>query len=197
MSSVVHKKVGCFPLFIILKTKFNNKQSRKRGEKMAEDYSVIEMKAEEIIAPVVEGKGFELADLEFLQEGGFYYLRVYIDKESGISIDDCEDISRQIEEDVDRIIDKKFFLEVSSPGLERRLKKEKDFLKFVGKKIEVRLKNKVNDSKNFEGVIKKYESDTLFLDIKTEILEIPFKKIERAKLVFDFAELAGRDDYEE
>lgn len=164
---------------------------------MAEDYSVIEGRAEAIVAAVVEQRGFELADLEFLQEGGFFYLRIYIDKADGISIDDCENISRIVEEDVDKIIDKKFFLEVSSPGLERRLKKEKDFLKFLGKRIEVRLKNKVNDTKNFLGLINKYENDTLYLDIKTEILEIPYKKIERAKLVIDFAELAGREDNEE
>ncbi len=164
---------------------------------MAEDYSVIENAAEAVVSAVAEREGFELADIEFLQEGGFFYLRIYIDKEDGISIDDCEKISRLVEEDVDKIIDKKFFLEVSSPGLERRLKKEKDFIKFIGKKIEIRLKNKVNDSKNFQGTIKNYENEVLYLDIATEVLEIPYKKIERAKLTFDFAELAGREDYEE
>lgn len=164
---------------------------------MAEDYSIIEEKVEEVITPVVETNGFELADVEFLQEGGFFYLRIYIDKDIGISIEDCELISRTIEEDMDKLIDKKFFLEVSSPGLERRLKKEKDFLKFIGKKLEVRLKNKVNDTKNFTGTIDKYENDNLYLKVDKEIMEIPHKKIERAKLVFDFGELAGREDNEE
>ena len=121
-------------------------------------------KIEKIVLPVLKDLGLELVDVEYLQEGGYFYVRVYIeflDKE--VSLDDCAKVSTLVEDDIDKIIDEKFFLEISSPGVERPLKKEKDYIRFTGNKIKVSLKHKLNDNKNFEGILEKFENETVTL----------------------------------
>ena len=144
-------------------------------------------KIEKIVLPVLKDLGLELVDVEYLQEGGYFYVRVYIeflDKE--VSLDDCAKVSTLVEDDIDKIIDEKFFLEISSPGVERPLKKEKDYIRFTGNKIKVSLKHKLNDNKNFEGILEKFETETVMLDTGKEKLEIPFKEIRKANLVYEF-----------
>lgn len=144
-------------------------------------------KIEKIVLPVLKDLGLELVDVEYLQEGGYFYVRVYIeflDKE--VSLDDCAKVSTLVEDDIDKIIDEKFFLEISSPGVERPLKKEKDYIRFTGNKIKVSLKHKLNDNKNFEGILEKFENETVMLDTGKEKLEIPFKEIRKANLVYEF-----------
>lgn len=144
-------------------------------------------KIEKIVLPVLKDLGLELVDVEYLQEGGYFYVRVYIeflDKE--VSLDDCAKVSTLVEDDIDKIIDEKFFLEISSPGVERPLKKEKDYIRFTGNKIKVSLKHKLNDNKNFEGILEKFENETVALDTGKEKLEIPFKEIRKANLVYEF-----------
>lgn len=144
-------------------------------------------KIEKIVLPVLKDLGLELVDVEYLQEGGYFYVRVYIeflDKE--VSLDDCAKVSTLVEDDIDKIIDEKFFLEISSPGVERPLKKEKDYIRFTGNKIKVSLKHKLNDNKNFEGILEKFENETVTLDTEKEKLEIPFKEIRKANLVYEF-----------
>ncbi|MDP0488450.1 MAG: ribosome maturation factor RimP [Fusobacterium sp. JB019] len=150
-----------------------------------EKLKVIE-KIEKIVNPVLKEMKLELVDIEYLQDGGYWYVRVYIeylDKE--VSLDDCAKVSLAIDEDIDKIIDKKFFLEISSPGIERPLKKPRDFIRFQGSKIRVSLKHKLNDKKNFEGILTKFENDTVFLQTEEE-LQIPFKEIRKSNLVYDF-----------
>lgn len=150
-----------------------------------EKLKVIE-KIEKIVDPVLKEMKLELVDVEYLQDGGYWYVRVYIeylDKE--VSLDDCAKVSLAIDEDIDKIIDKKFFLEISSPGIERPLKKPRDFIRFQGSKIRVSLKHKLNDKKNFEGILTKFENDTVFLQTEEE-LQIPFKEIRKSNLVYDF-----------
>ena len=144
-------------------------------------------KIEKIVLPVLKELGLELVDVEYLQEGGYFYVRIYIeflDKE--VSLDDCAKVSTMVEDDIDKIIDEKFFLEISSPGVERPLKKEKDYIRFTGNKIKVSLKHKLNDNKNFEGILEKFENETITLDMGKEKLEIPFKEIRKANLVYEF-----------
>ena len=144
-------------------------------------------KIEKIVLPVLKEQGLELVDIEYLQEGGYFYVRIYIeflDKE--VSLDDCAKVSVVVEDDIDKIIDEKFFLEISSPGVERPLKKEKDYVRFVGNKVKVSLKHKINENKNFEGILEKFENETIFLKTNKEMLEIPFKEIRKANLVYDF-----------
>ena len=100
-----------------------------------------EAKTTELIQPVVEANGVELFDVDYVKEGSDWYLRVYIDKEGGVTIDDCQNVSRAFNEILDRenYIDDQYIFEVSSPGLTRPLKKEKDYEKSIGRMIEIKL----------------------------------------------------------
>ncbi|WP_300358786.1 ribosome maturation factor RimP [Fusobacterium sp.] len=148
------------------------------------------VKIENIVLPVLKEMELELVDVEYLQEGGYWYVRIYIEKLDGdVSLDDCAEVSMKVEDDIDRLIDKKFFLEISSPGVERPLKKEKDFVRFIGSKVKVSLKHKIDEKKNFEGILSKFENDTLFLSVDDTELEIPFKEVRKANLVYDFKDI--------
>ena len=102
---------------------------------------IYEQKTEEILQPLMEANGFELVDVEYVKEGGTWYLRAYIDKPGGIAIDDCELISRALSDELDAqdFIEDSYILEVSSPGLGRPLKKDRDFERSIGQEVEVRL----------------------------------------------------------
>ncbi|MGL4803619.1 MAG: ribosome maturation factor RimP [Cetobacterium sp.] len=148
------------------------------------------LKIEKVVIPAIEKREIDLVDLEYIQEGGYLYVRIFIEKPEGdITLEDCGSLSNEIDEAIDALIPHKFFLEVSSPGVERPLKKESDFVRFNGEKIKVSLKHKLNDNKNFEGIIEDFKDETLFLNIKGEILEIPFKEIKKANIVFDFSDI--------
>ena len=118
----------------------------------------IEEKTTQLIEGIVTGRGFELVDVEFLKEGSDYYLRVYIDKPGGITINDCEDVSREFNDilDEENYIDYQYIFEVSSPGLTRPLKKDKDFERSLGKRIELKLFEKYEGSDFFEGTLESY-----------------------------------------
>ena len=115
----------------------------------------IEKRTEELILPIVEEQGFELVDVEYVKEGGTMYLRAYIDKPGGIAVNDCETVSRALSDLLDKedYIADSYILEVSSPGLGRPLKKEKDFRRSVGKAVEIRLYRAVDRKKEFEGIL--------------------------------------------
>ena len=148
------------------------------------------VKIEKIVLPVLKEMELELVDIEYLQEGGYWYVRIYIEKLDGdVSLDDCAKVSMAVEDDIDKLIDKKFFLEISSPGVERPLKREKDYIRFTSSKIKVSLKHKINEKKNFEGILSKFENDTVFLMTDDEELEIPFKEVRKANLVYDFKDI--------
>ena len=130
----------------------------------------------------------ELADLEYVRDGGYNYLRVYVEKLDGnTTLDDCIDFSREIDGIADELIEEKFFLEVSTPGVERRLKKPKDFLRFLGERINVQAKSNIEGTKKFIGKMEKFEDDTIFLlDDKLEkIVEIPLSKLKKANLIYE------------
>jgi len=107
----------------------------------------------ELATPIVEGLNYELVDVEFIKEGTNWYLRVYIDKPTGISIDDCQAVSEKMSEILDEKdpIEQFYYLEVSSPGLERPLKAERDFIKYKGELVEVKLFKPMDGKKIFEG----------------------------------------------
>ena len=148
-----------------------------------------EQKSEELIMPLIEEHGFELVDVEYVKEVGNYYLRVYIDKPGGITVDDCEVISRSFNDILDRedYIDDSYIFEVSSPGLGRPLKKDRDFERSIGKEVDVKLYKAVNHVKDFTGELISYNGDEVV--IKTDDEEtITFSKKEIAliRLSFDF-----------
>lgn len=122
-----------------------------------------EAKTEQLIQPLIDANNFELVDVEYVKEGSDWYLRVYIDKEGGITVDDCELISRAFNEILDRedYIDDQYIFEVSSPGLMRPLKKEKDYARSIGKLIDIKLYKPIEKCKEFTGVLKSYDGSTV------------------------------------
>ncbi len=159
---------------------------------MKKEREEVEKEISDIVAPVVEEMNLELVDVEYMQDGGYWYVRIYIDSiesEKGVDLDDCTTVSRACEEKIDALIEEKFFLEVSSPGLERPLKKEKDFVRFIGERVSVKLKHKLNETKNVEGILEKFENDIVYIECSGEIVEIPFKEIKKANLVFEFEDI--------
>lgn len=125
-----------------------------------------ESKTEELIRPLVDEKGFELVDVEFVKEGSEWYLRVYIDKDGGISVNDCEEISRAFNEILDRedYISEQYIFEVSSPGLTRPLKKEKDYKRSIGRLVDVKLYKPVDKAKEYTGVLSAFDENTVTLE---------------------------------
>ena len=125
--------------------------------------STYEAKTEQLILPILERMQFELVDVEYVKEGSMYYLRAYIDKEGGITINDCEAVAREMNELLDRedFIPDSYTFEVSSPGLGRPLKKEKDYKRSVGKLIDIKLYKPVDKCKEFTGVLDSYDKDTV------------------------------------
>ena len=117
-----------------------------------------EEKTERLILPILEENGFELVDVEYVKEGGNYFLRCYIDKEGGITINDCELVSRAMDELLDRedFIKGSYTFEVSSPGLTRPLKKDRDFERSLGKAVEVRTYQAIDKQKEFYGILSDY-----------------------------------------
>ena len=110
-----------------------------------------EARTEELITPILERMYFELVDVEYVKEGGTWYLRAYIDKEGGITVNDCEAVAREMNEILDRedFVEDSYVFEVSSPGLGRPLKKEKDYVRSMGKEIEIRTYRQSTGKRNF------------------------------------------------
>ena len=127
----------------------------------------IENKTEELVLPYCDEYGFELVDTDFVKEGSDHYLRIYIDKPGGITIDDCENLSRAFNEVLDReeYIEIPYIFEVSSPGLTRQLKKEKDYIRSVGKSVDVRLYKKHEELKDFTAVLRSYTDGVFTFEI--------------------------------
>ena len=149
---------------------------------------LVEEKTEELVMPIIQENQFELVDVEYVKEGANWYLRVYVDKENGINIDDCVLVSRNLEEKLDEadFIEEAYILEVSSPGLTRPLKKEKDFLRNIGKRVEVKLYKEKNGVKEFEAVLDAYEKEQIqFLLDDEERIMCTLKEIAMIRLAFE------------
>ena len=148
-----------------------------------------EAKGEAFLLPLMEEHGFELVDVEYVKEAGTWYLRAYIDKEGGIAVDDCEVISRRLGDWLDEkdFIDESYILEVSSPGLGRPLKKEKDFARSIGKDVDVRLYRQREGQKEFTGRLNSYDDGTVTLDME-DGSQMVFERgdIALIRLFFDF-----------
>ena len=150
---------------------------------------IYEQKTEYILNPMIEKNGFELVDVEYVKEGGNWYLRAYIDKPGGITVDDCEVISRELSDKLDEedFVEEAYILEVSSPGLGRPLKKERDFARSLGEEIEVRTYRAVNRQKEFRGILTAYDKDSITIELETEE-KMTFARADIAlvRLAFDF-----------
>lgn len=141
-----------------------------------------------MFAPVVDSMGYELVGVEFSSSEHHGHMRVYIDKEGGISLDDCTDVSHQLSAllDVEDPVQVPFDLEVSSPGLNRPLFKITDFAKFVGEKVKIKLAIPQNNRRNFKGIITAVDGDVIELDIDNEQFKLPFSSVAKANLVYQF-----------
>lgn len=146
--------------------------------------STIEEQTEDVVSPILESLGIELVDVEFKREHAGWVLRLYIDKEGGILLDDCSSVSREaaVVLDIEDYIDRPYHLEVSSPGLTRSLKKLKDFEKSVGQPIKIKLYEAVDGNKSFICLLKAINGETLILEIDDKEREVKFSDIAKANL---------------
>lgn len=147
-----------------------------------------ESKTEALLTPIASANDVEIYDVEYVKEGADWYLRAYIDKPEGVNIQDCENVSRALSDVLDKedFIEDAYILEVSSPGLGRTLKKDKHFEKSLGERVEVRTYKPIEKCKEFSGVLKAYDADSITME--TESGEMVFAKSDVAlvRLAFDF-----------
>lgn len=151
-----------------------------------EDY---ELKTEQLLEPIISEHQFELVDVEYVKEGSNWYLRAYIDKTGGITVDDCELVSRALSDLLDKhdFIPDAYILEVSSPGLGRQLKKEKDFKRSLGEEVDVKLYKAIEKQKQFTGILQAYDEEKITLVFEEgETMDIPRQNISLIRLAFDF-----------
>ncbi len=150
---------------------------------------IYEQKTEELLIPIVGENGFELVDVEYVKEGGTWYLRAYIDKPGGITVDDCEKVSRRLSDLLDEkdYIDEAYILEVSSPGLGRPLKKDKDLERSIGEEVEIRTFRPIRHQKEFTGILKAYDKEKIIIEMEEqEQMEFERSQIALIRLAFDF-----------
>jgi len=141
-----------------------------------------------LVGPILDEMGFELVDVEYLAERGRWVLRLYIDKEGGVTIDDCARVSREIGDliDIKNVVEHPYVLEVSSPGVNRPLKRDRDFIRAIGKKIKVRMAAPVQGRRNFTGHLKNFQEGTLYLDMEGRVTALPRTEVDKANLVYEF-----------
>lgn len=142
----------------------------------------------QLAEPIVKDCALELVDVEFKKEGGSWFLRIFIDKESGIELEDCEKVSRALDIKLDEIdpIPQAYHLEVSSPGLDRPLKKDEDYLRFTGRLVDISTYNSINGSKKFVGELLGLDNGIVkVVDQKEKTIEIPREQIAKAKLTVE------------
>jgi ribosome maturation factor RimP len=158
-------------------------------EVMMTNKEVYEQKTEKLLEPIMQSHNFELVDVEYVKEGGNWFLRAYIDKDGGISVDDCEIVSRTLSDllDKDDFIPDAYILEVSSPGLGRQLKKEKDYARSINKEVEIRLYKAIEKQKEYVGILLSYDTETIKIELDDEsTMDIPRSNIALIRLAFDF-----------
>ncbi len=148
----------------------------------------LEKKIEELVEPEIEKLGLELYDVEYVKEGKEYYLRIYIDSENGVSIDDCEKVTNVLNDILDKAdyIKEQYYLEVSSAGVEKVLKYDKHFEKNLGKKIEVNLYTKFENKKQYVGTLERYNENEIVILTDDEEISFDKKNVANVKLVYDW-----------
>ena len=149
---------------------------------------VYEEKTTNLLIPIASECGVEIYDVEYVEEAGEWYLRAYIDKDGGVTIDDCEAVSRALSDalDADDFIDDAYYLEVSSPGLGRALKKDSHLEKSIGSEVELKTFKAIDKQKEFTGLLKAFDKDTVTLEIDGEDKSFIRKEVANIKLTLDF-----------
>lgn len=144
-------------------------------------------KIKKVIQPIIEGLGYQLVDQRFVTEHGKLTLRVLVDKEAGLTIDDCAKISREIETplEVESLISERYQLEVSSPGLDRPLITIEDFRRFSGRLVSIRTEVPIEGRGNYKGVLKGIENQRVTVLVDQQLFQIPFTQVKKANLVLE------------
>lgn len=147
-----------------------------------------EARTEALLAPIAERFGVEIYDIEYLKEGSDWYLRAYIDKPGGVNINDCENVSRALSDEMDKedFIEDAYILEVSSPGLGRTLKKDKHLEKSLGEEVELKTYKPIDKQKEFRGILKSFDADTVNITIDNEEKIFAREDIAIIRLALDF-----------
>jgi len=147
-----------------------------------------ESKTEEFITPILNDMQFELVDVEYVKEGSTYYLRAYIDKPGGITVNDCEAVARLMNDILDEkdYVEGSYVFEVSSPGLGRPLKKDKDFTRSMGEDVEIHTYRPINHEKNFEGMLKAFDEKTVTIENESGDMVFNREDIALIRLALDF-----------
>ena len=147
-----------------------------------------ERRTEELLKPIAEASGVEIYDVEYVKEGSDFYLRAYIDKAGGVDINDCEKVSRALSDALDEedFIADSYIMEVSSPGLGRTLKKDKHLEKSLGEKVEIKTYKPIDKCKEFEGILKSYDENSIIIEIETKEMVFARADIALIKLALDF-----------
>ena len=150
--------------------------------------SKIEEKIEQLLADIIYNLGYDLYDTEYVKEGKDYFLRIYIDKDGGIDLNDCEKVNNAISDILDTAdyINESYFLEVSSPGIERIIRKDKHFKDNIGNKIQLKLYKPIYGKKEIEGLLKDFNEEFIEIEIDGNLEKIDKKLISVIKTVFDW-----------
>ena len=149
----------------------------------------IEERVEALVVKSIENLGYQLYDVQYAKEGKDYFLRIFIENPNGqISLEDCEKVNNEIEELLDTAdyIKEQYFLEVSSTGVEKIIRKEKHLNENIDEYITVNLFKQVNNSKEFVVILKKFDNETIYLDVNDEVVELERKNISLIKKYFDW-----------
>lgn len=142
-----------------------------------------------LVEPLLHEVGLEMVDVEFHFERGRWILRVFIDKEGGVTLDDCADVSRELGDliEAENIIDYPHVLEISSPGLNRPLRKESDFMHSIGKMVRLKMSRPINRRRNFTGRLATVREGMISLVVdENNLVELPLKEIDKARLKYEF-----------
>ena len=147
-----------------------------------------ETRTEQLLVPIAEKYGVEIYDVEYVKEGSDWYLRAYIDKPEGVNINDCENVSRALSDvlDAEDYIEDAYILEVSSPGLGRTLKKDRHLEKSLGEEVEIRTYKPIDKQKEFSGILKAYDKDTVTIEEDSEERVFARADIALIRLALDF-----------
>lgn len=142
----------------------------------------------DILTPITDELNLKIVDVEFLKEAGNYYLRVYLDKEAGVTIEDCEAASRRLSDKMDEndFIPEAYILEVSSPGLDRPLRRERDFAYSIGREVDIKTFKEIEGRKEFRGILKEYDKETVTVEIEADNMVFERKGLASIRWAYDF-----------